>query len=118
QFLEHINHSVEGLSAEQIQGRGFEGKDFETYWQPFGENGSAGVAQVTFESGEKSLRLRADSGNAGVRQGEIDLRQGYDDNASICLKPETGAVEIKFKVRDSGGSVIATAPLKASGSNW
>jgi alpha-N-arabinofuranosidase len=37
QFLEHINHSVvDGLFAEQIQGRGFEGNDFETYWQPFG----------------------------------------------------------------------------------
>ena len=33
QFLEHINHSDEdGLFAEQIRGRGFEGKDFETYW--------------------------------------------------------------------------------------
>src|ERR1044071_6876031 len=31
QFLEHINHSVEGLFAEQVQGRGFEGRDFETY---------------------------------------------------------------------------------------
>jgi len=34
-FLEHINHSVvDGLFAEQIQGCGFEGKDFETYWRP------------------------------------------------------------------------------------
>jgi hypothetical protein len=30
QFLEHINHSVEGgLFAEQIRGAGFEGADFE-----------------------------------------------------------------------------------------
>ena len=35
QFLEHINHSVvDGLYAEQVQGQGFEGKDFETYWKP------------------------------------------------------------------------------------
>ena len=33
-FLEHINHSVEdGLFAEQIQGCGFEGEDFKTYWE-------------------------------------------------------------------------------------
>ena len=32
---------MEGLFAEQVQGRGFEGKDFETYWKPFAENGSA-----------------------------------------------------------------------------
>src|ERR1051325_1688733 len=40
QFLEHINHSVEdGLYAEQVQGQGFEGKDFETYWEPVEKNG-------------------------------------------------------------------------------
>ncbi|HEX5399880.1 MAG TPA: hypothetical protein VFY06_12625, partial [Verrucomicrobiae bacterium] len=60
QFLEHINHSVvDGLFAEQIQGRGFEGNDFETYWKPFGANGSATVADVKFENGEKSVRLKA-----------------------------------------------------------
>ncbi len=35
-FLEHINHSVvDGLYAEQIRGQGFEGDDFETYWETF-----------------------------------------------------------------------------------
>src|SRR5436190_20445716 len=47
QFLEHINHSEEdGLYAEQIRGRGFEGRDFETYWQSFGERGNAVIADV------------------------------------------------------------------------
>ena len=37
-FLEHINHSVEdGLFAEQIQGSGFEGEDFKTYWESFSD---------------------------------------------------------------------------------
>jgi hypothetical protein len=27
---------VDGLFAEQIRGGGFEGRDFETYWTPFG----------------------------------------------------------------------------------
>src|SRR5215469_5873678 len=64
QFLEHINHSVEELFAEQIQGRGFEGKDFETYWKPFGDHGAASIADVRFENGEKSLRLQATNGVA------------------------------------------------------
>src|SRR5579862_2729362 len=51
QFLEHINHSVEGLFAEQIQGRGFEGTDFTTYWRPFGTNGSASVVEAKFQNG-------------------------------------------------------------------
>ncbi len=55
QFLEHINHSVEGLFAEQIQGRGFEGKDFQTYWNPFSTNGSASVVNTPFQNGEQSL---------------------------------------------------------------
>src|SRR6476619_3640449 len=46
-FLEHINHSVEdGLFAEQIQGAGFEGDDFKTYWEPFTETGRVEVASL------------------------------------------------------------------------
>ena len=102
QFLEHINHSVEGLFAEQIQGRGFEGKDFETYWKPFAENGSASIANVKFENGEKSLRLQAASGSVVVRQSGIYLQQGFDYNGSVWLKPETGALQIKLLAKDSG----------------
>src|SRR5690242_12884758 len=49
-FLEHINHSVEdGLFAEQIQGCGFEGEDFKTYWQPFSDHGRVELAAVDFK---------------------------------------------------------------------
>jgi alpha-N-arabinofuranosidase len=83
QFLEHINHSVvDGLFAEQIQGGGFEGRDFETYWKPFGENGSASIADVKFENGRKSLRLQADQGSVGVRQGRVYVQQGREYNGS------------------------------------
>ena len=118
QFLEHINHSVEGLFAEQIQGRGFEGKDFETYWKPFGENGSASVVDVKFENGEKSLRLRADNGNAGIRQDRVYLQQGYDYNGSVWIKPESGALQVKLQVKDSSGNLLAMSPLKTSGPEW
>ena len=51
-FLEHINHSVEdGLFAEQIQGCGFEGEDFATYWKPFSERGRVELAEVDFKNG-------------------------------------------------------------------
>src|SRR4030095_15832984 len=118
QFLEHINHSVEGLFAEQIQGRGFEGKDFETYWKPFAENGSASIANVKFENGEKSLRLQAASGSVVVRQSGIYLQQGFDYNGSVWLKPETGALQIKLLAKDSGGNLLATSPLRTSGTSW
>ena len=83
QFLEHINHSVEGLFAEQIQGRGFEGEDFQTHWSSFATNGNVSVVNVPFQNGEKSLRLQADNGSAGVRQDGIYLQQGYDYNGSV-----------------------------------
>lgn len=119
QFLEHINHSVvDGLFAEQIQGRGFEGNDFETYWKPFGENGSATVADVIFENGEKSVRLKADHGTAGIRQGRIYVQQGKDYNGSVWIKPENGALQLTFRASDSGGHEIAAAPLKTAGSEW
>jgi alpha-N-arabinofuranosidase len=118
QFLEHINHSLEGLFAEQIQGRGFEGTDFQTYWNPFATNGNVSVANAPFQNGEKSLRLQADNGSAGVRQGRIYLQQGYDYNGSVWLKPEAGALPVSFRVKDSGGHLIAAVLLQTHGSNW
>src|SRR5215469_16411088 len=96
QFLEHINHSVEELFAEQIQGRGFEGKDFETYWRPIGDHGAASVANVQFENGEKSLRLEATNGASGVQQGGIYLQQGYNYDGSLWLKPASGMIQVRF----------------------
>jgi alpha-L-arabinofuranosidase len=118
QFLEHINHSVEGLFAEQIQGRGFEGKDFETYWKPFGENGRASVANVKFENGEKSLRVQAENGTAGISQKQIYLQQGYGYNGSVWLKPESGSLQVKLQVKDSNGNLLASEPLKTQASDW
>ena len=119
QFLEHINHSVvDGLFAEQIQGRGFEGNDFVTYWKPFGEHGSATIADVKFESGEKSVRLEVDHGTAGIRQGRVYVEQGRQYDGSVWIKPENGVLQLTFRARDSGGHEIAAAPLKISGSGW
>src|SRR5688572_16015178 len=48
-FLEHINHSVEdGLYAEQVQGQGFEGKDFETYWKPLQKGERVTIVDTPF----------------------------------------------------------------------
>ena len=82
QFLEHINHSVvDGLFAEQIRGCGFEGEDFATYWESFSDRGSVEVADVEFKNGKKSVRLRAEGGHAGIRQGRIYLAAGYSTTA-------------------------------------
>jgi hypothetical protein len=48
-FLEHINHSVvDGLYAEQIRGQGFEGADFEMYWEIIDNAGEVSVENVPF----------------------------------------------------------------------
>ncbi len=118
-FLEHINHSVvDGLFAEQIRGQGFEGNDFETYWESFADNDNVRTADVKFESGEKSIRIEVNNGKAGIRQGRVYLQNGFTYNGSIWLKPEKGSVQVTFWVKDSGGSVIAEVPLRTSGRNW
>src|SRR5579863_1244003 len=119
QFLEHINHSVvDGLDAEQIQGRGFEGTDFQTYWQPFGEHGTATVADVKFQNGEKSVRLQADGGSAGIRQQRVYLQQGQTYDGSVWVKPESGSLQLNFRVKDSTGGNPVMARLNTSGSEW
>ena len=76
QFLEHINHSVEdGLFAEQIRGAGFEGEDFKTYWESFSDRGQVEIANLEFQNGTKSVRLRVEGGRAAIRQGRIFLIQ-------------------------------------------
>ncbi len=119
QFLEHINHSVvDGLFAEQIRGRGFEGDDFNTYWEPFGIEGNIRIAKIKFKNGDKSVRLEADNGAVGIRQGRIYIREGYQYNGSVWIKPEKGLLQLTFRVKDSNDNLIAEAPLETYGSEW
>jgi alpha-N-arabinofuranosidase len=88
-FLKHINHSVvDGLYAEQIRGCGFEGKDFETYWEPFSDRGSVEKAEVEFRNGKKSVRLKPEGGKAGIRQGRVYVAAGqkYDGSLLGCCR--------------------------------
>jgi alpha-N-arabinofuranosidase len=119
QFLEHINHSVEdGLFAEQIRGMGFEGPDFETYWQPFAERGVVEIAAVEFSNSQKSVRLRAEGGRAGIRQGRIFVESGQKYDGSIWVRREQGTPELTLRVLGTNGSLIASVPLAVSGATW
>lgn len=119
QFFEHIDHSdVDGLFAEQIQGCGFEGEDFKTYWTPLEEGGTVTVEETPFKNGEKSVRLKPAGGKAAIRQGRIYLQQGIDYNGSVWIKPEGGSPEISLQINDSKNNSIVTVPLHASGAEW
>src|SRR6478609_7699106 len=92
QFLEHINHSVEdGLFAEQIRGAGFEGRDFETYWNAFGPPDAVHVVETRFERGTKSVRITGGRATAGIRQRRIVLESGRSYDGSVWIKVEAGA---------------------------
>ena len=115
-FLEHINHSVEdGLFAEQIQGAGFEGKDFATHWTPFADRGRVEVAEVEFKNGQKSARLRPEGGRAGIRQGRIFVDAGREYDGSVWIKPEAGRPQLSLRVTGSQGAQIASVPLPFKG---
>jgi alpha-N-arabinofuranosidase len=119
QFLEHINHSVvDGLFAEQVQGCGFEGKDFETYWKPFGANGSATPVEVTFKNGEKSLQLKAQKGLAGISQGRFYFQGGNNYSGSVWISNVEGSLKLYVRIKDSTGKLIKEIPLNVSGREW
>ena len=118
-FLEHINHSVtDGLFAEQIQGRGFEGRDFETYWKPYGVNGEATVIATTFKNGEKSLQLKADKGTAGIIESRIYLQEGKTYSGSLWVNNVEGSLKVSMRFKDTTGVLIKEIPLKVSGKDW
>jgi alpha-N-arabinofuranosidase len=122
QFLEHINHSVEdGLYAEQVRGQGFEGKDFEDYWQPFADaGGKAEPVAVKFEGGERSVRLTAaGGGTAGLRQGRVYVEAGTAYDGSVWLNPEQGTLRFGLRLTNAAGRVLAeTALAPKAGTGW
>lgn len=119
QFLEHINHSVvDGLYAEQIQGNGFEGNDFGTYWKPYGENGSATVVKTDFKNGEQSIQFNIKKASAGIRQDRIYLQEGYTYNGSLWVNSVDGSPKLTLRLRDNSGRIFKEIPLRVSGRGW
>jgi alpha-L-arabinofuranosidase len=118
QFLEEINHSaVDGLFAEQIQGAGFEGRDFETYWTPFGPPDAVRVVETRFERGTKSLQIAARQ-RSGIRQRRVFLESGRSYDGSVWIKIESGAPRVSLRVLAANGAVLADIPLRTRGAAW
>lgn len=119
QFLEHINHSVEdGLFSEQIRGSGFEGEDFNTYWESFAERGEVAIENIDFQNGTKSVRLLVKGGRATIRQGRIFLTAGVRYDGSVWLKRVSGSPKLTLQVKTAKGEPIALLPLPVTGSEW
>jgi alpha-N-arabinofuranosidase len=119
QFLEEINHSVvDGLYAEQVRGQGFEGKDFADYWTPFGTNGGATLVATAFERGERSVRLTARAGTAGIRQGRVYVEAGQKYDGSLWLDPERGTLEVSLRIVSGAGLELAKQRLKTTRGGW
>ena len=118
-FLEEINHSaVDGLYAEQIRGQGFEGKDFEDYWETFSDHGTVAPVAVQFERGERSVRLTASQGTAGLRQGRVYLEAGQAYDGSVWINPGQGALQLALRMKDAADRVLVRLPLQTKGAGW
>ena len=118
-FLEHINHSVEdGLYAEQVQGQGFEGKDWETYWKALTKSGKVELVNTAFEKGLKSIRLAPANGTAAIQQQRIYVQKSVRYNGSVWVKHEAGNPQLSLRIRDAGNTEIATASLPYSNTGW
>ncbi|WP_263408320.1 alpha-L-arabinofuranosidase C-terminal domain-containing protein [Terriglobus tenax] len=119
QFLEHINHSVEdGLFAEQIRGAGFEGKDFETYWKPDFDRGQVEVANLEFQNGSKSLRLKVNGGHAKIQQGRLFLEDGVAYDGFLWVKRERGTPRLTIQVHSSSGQILASVLIAVPLGDW
>jgi alpha-N-arabinofuranosidase len=119
QFLEHINHSVEdGLYAEQVQGQGFEGKDFETYWKPIEKNGKVTLVDTRFQKGSKSVRLSPANGTAGIQQQRIFVKKSSMYNGSLWLKPEAGRPVLQLRILNKNNNEISKASIPFSDTGW
>lgn len=119
-FLEHINHSVEdGLFAEQIQGWGFEGDDFKSFWESFASRGKVTIEETVFQGSTKSVRLQVDGGHAGIRQSRIFVDAGHAYDGSLWVKRDSGSPQLTFRVIGSQGREIASIPLTlADSAGW
>jgi alpha-N-arabinofuranosidase len=118
-FLEHINHSVvDGLYAEQVQGQGFEGKDFETSWKSLEKNGKVELVDINFKKGFKSIRLSLKDGVAGIRQQRIYIKNAVVYNGSVWIKQETGKPQLALRVTDTNNNEIAKTLLPYSDTGW
>ncbi|MES1194625.1 MAG: alpha-N-arabinofuranosidase, partial [Opitutus sp.] len=118
-FLEEINHStVDGLYAEQIRGQGFEGKDLEDYWTTFADHGTVAAAAVRFEQGERSVRITANQGTAGLRQDRVYVEAGQAYDGSVWINPEQGALALSLLLKDATGKVLVRQALPVNGPGW
>lgn len=118
-FLEPINHSVEdGLYAEQVQGQGFEGKDFETYWKPLAKSGRVELVKTSFEKGLQSIRLGPANGTAAIRQQRLYVQKDLRYNGSVWVKRETGNPQLSLRVEEAAGQEMAKASLSYSDNGW
>ena len=108
----------DGLFAEQIQGCGFEGEDYTTYWKPFSDRGRVEIAEVEFKNGKKSVRLHSEGGHAGIRQGRLFVDAGHEYDGSVWVKLEQGSPQLTLRVVTAQGEQVASVPLRVSGSDW
>ena len=118
-FLEHINHSVvDGLYAEMIRGNGFEGKDFDTYWKRYGENGSSTLVGTNFGNGEISLQFKIKRASAGIRQDRFYLQEGYTYCGSLWANIIEGSPRLLIRVKDNSGRPVKEIVPGISGKGW
>jgi alpha-N-arabinofuranosidase len=76
------------------------------------------TADLEFSNGKKSVRLRADGGPAGIRQGRIFVESGRTYDGWAWVRREQGAPELTLRLVGANGQAIASAALAVTGAGW
>lgn len=124
-FLEDFAHSVtDGLYAEKIRGRGFEGNDFNKFWQfavPDGGEGKCSIIEDEKESinGKKSILIRVKKGTVKICQKRLYIQKGFEYDGSIWLKKVgNSAPQISLRFKTSKNNLVQDIPINITDSGW
>ncbi len=115
QFIEHFGHATsDGLFAEKIRGRRFEGEDLKVFWQFFESKNSQGSCS-RMSGKKKGIRLHASSGTIGIRQKRVSIQRGVEYAGHIKACVESGKPELSFVIRKRSGMLLEEIPVNLAG---
>ena len=117
-FLEHINHSVvDGLYAEKIRGQGFEGKDFDSFWNLNGKYGVISLIETDFKKSKKSIQFK-DKATASLTQDRIYLKKSSVYNGSFWVNIASSKATVILKFISNQNKLVSLVKKEVKRGNW
>jgi alpha-N-arabinofuranosidase len=125
QFLEHIYHSTDGgLYAERLAGQGFEGDDFDKFWDINFPSGSKKgdclvVDSLQSVNGKKYLSFTVKNNSYKISQKSVFFEKDYKYSGYLWIKTVKQLPMLTVSVKNAKGEPVGDAAIKYNSSkNW